>query len=347
MIELQELRKICKKYAGQQGYYCGGDIPLSKLQNARQSLKISGREDIFGLVDCTVFGSAKDAIAIAASGIYAKNIGQQTVTHIPWEELRDLNILSSKRKALAVDITFSNGKVISSVGSSMGHELGVLQLVNDLIEAASRPEEAIEWHAVIDGRQQGPFTKTALVRMAADKAITPANTHVWRAGMPGWKSMEEVPEFIPETPLAPPPFVAPPTPPPFPGSVGQTASTQPQGVTMGAPMGQQPGLQQNGWPQAGWQQTAPPRVGDPAGAQVDVNSAEVNALLMLPGMTLYYAQAIERERRTRLGFTRVEEVGDFLGLQPHHVERLRPLVSFAAYSVRGGASPTNKRLVDF
>ncbi len=332
MIDTQQLRNICKKYAGQQSYF-SGDIPLNKLQNAKQSLKISGREDIFALIDCTVFGSAKDSIAIAATGIYAKNIGQPTPTYISWDELRDLTIINAKRKIQAVDLTFSNGKTISGVGSSMGHDLGILQLVTDLIDAASVPDEPLEWFVVTNGQQHGPLTQTAVMRMAADKTIL-ESTPVWRDGMSGWTSLRDVPALnpVPQAP-APPPFVAPPpAPPPLPGAAEPNAWVQAQGALHQTPAGQQ---------------TVAAHTTRQGAPLVDINSAEVNALLTLPWMTLGSAQAIESERRNRLGFTKVEEVGRFLGLQPHQVEGLRPLVCFSAFSVRGGVSPTGKRLIDF
>lgn len=51
--------------------------------------------------------------------------------------------------------------------------------------------------------------------------------------------------------------------------------------------------------------------------------------MLLPGITAKAADDIQRERRRRLGFARLEELEEFLHLQPAEVEQLRPLTTFA------------------
>jgi len=73
------------------------------------------------------------------------------------------------------------------------------------------------WYAVINGAQQGPFSKSELAALARDSQIN-AGTHVWRHGMPGWFRAGAIPEMrclfparaepysksaSPELPLAP------------------------------------------------------------------------------------------------------------------------------------------------
>lgn len=66
-----------------------------------------------------------------------------------------------------------------------------------------------------------------------------------------------------------------------------------------------------------------------APSRIDVNSADTTTLMLLPGITAKAADDIQRERRRRLGFARLEELEEFLHLQPAEVEQLRPLTTFA------------------
>ncbi|MBN2566150.1 MAG: DUF4339 domain-containing protein, partial [Candidatus Eisenbacteria bacterium] len=323
-----------------------------------------GMEDVYAIIDCTVFGSAKDAIVVAASGIYAKNTDSAGPQYFSWKELAELSILSSRESLTVMEVAFSNGRKLNCVGQAMGVNDGIIPLLNDLLGVLRAAEESMDWFVVVDGAQQGPYSRKALKQMVTDGVMVPAATSVWRDGMASWAPMQTIRELDarPKGP-APPPFVPPqpagPTPPPFPGSPG---AQQPQAqAPLQAP--QQP--QAAAWTQTPRQAgtvptTAAPSTGFSAGgmetgfvdgahgsALVDINSAEADRLVLLPSMTLAHARLIEKERQARLGFTTVEEVGRLLGLQPHQVERLRPLVTFSVYSPAGGAAPAGKRLIDF
>lgn len=347
MISEEQLLSICRRYSGRQDYYCGGEIPANKLINARKSLRIPSREQVLALINCTVFGSAKDAIAIASSGIYAKNTDSLGPQYFSWKDLSEVTIVSSQQRLSAMDVTFSNGRTLNCNGQAMGVNDGIVPLLNDILNALKAADESLDWFVVVDGAQQGPYSKKALKQMVSDGVIVPTAASAWKDGMATWTPMQDVAELAvqPKQGPAPPPFVAPQpgtaTPPPFPGS---EATQQPYSQTPGWAPGPQaaapaaPGMA-TGNTQGGGAQTG--------GPLLDVNSADVDSLLLLPGMTLAHARSIEKERRLRLGFTKVEEVGEFLGLQPHQVERLRPMVSFAAYSATGGATAAGGRLIDF
>ena len=81
--------------------------------------------------------------------------------------------------------------------------------------AAPPPPPMIQFFAMVNGAQQGPFNPQQLAQMATQKSITP-DTMVWKQGMPGWLAAKTVPElaniFMPTAPPPPPP-PAPPTPP--------------------------------------------------------------------------------------------------------------------------------------
>ncbi|MCP5038070.1 MAG: SPFH domain-containing protein [Rhodobacteraceae bacterium] len=60
------------------------------------------------------------------------------------------------------------------------------------------------WHIAEGGKTKGPFSKAALGRMAADGSLT-RETHVWTAGLDGWKLAEDVTELAQLFTVLPPP----------------------------------------------------------------------------------------------------------------------------------------------
>jgi hypothetical protein len=54
-----------------------GSIPDKKEQNARASLQIPAQDKMHALVDITIFGSAKDSVAICSSGVYWKGLNEK------------------------------------------------------------------------------------------------------------------------------------------------------------------------------------------------------------------------------------------------------------------------------
>ena len=56
------------------GYYVGEEMPPKKLANIKKVYKLEPEEQIFAFIDCTLFGSAKDFVAITDKGIIGKRI---------------------------------------------------------------------------------------------------------------------------------------------------------------------------------------------------------------------------------------------------------------------------------
>ena len=79
-------------------------------------------------------------------------------------------------------------------------------------------------------------------------------------------------------------------------------------------------------------------------SRLDLNHAPVDDLLSLPAISLPNGQRLVKERERRAGFDTVEEAGQFLGLQPHQVERLKQHVTLEPYR---GAHPSSGRIIDF
>ena len=86
---------------------------------------------------------------------------------------------------------------------------------------------------------------------------------------------------------------------------------------------------------------APPAASAPVDGAVDVNTAELEDLLVLPGVTRDGAERIVAERASRGGLGSVEEVAEILGLKPHQVEELREEVVFGRRPARAG------RVIDY
>ncbi len=81
---------------------------------------------------------------------------------------------------------------------------------------APPPPPMVQFYAVVNGQQQGPFNLQQLQQLAAQNAITP-DTLVWKNGMPNWAAAKTVPELgqiFGAVPPPPPPPPGPPTPPP-------------------------------------------------------------------------------------------------------------------------------------
>jgi hypothetical protein len=80
---------------------------------------------------------------------------------------------------------------------------------------------------------------------------------------------------------------------------------------------------------------------------VDLNNAPLEDLLLLPNMTINKAENLIRERELRLGFSSIEEVAEFLQLQPHLVTKLKAKAVILAYQSENISDAQDQRLIDF
>lgn len=91
---IKDLTEICMKYKDVECFYIIGDIPNKKLINSKKSFYIPHNEKVILLYDETMFGSAKDGLAICGSGVYWHN--NFTVSSnkyfLNWEELLKIQI---------------------------------------------------------------------------------------------------------------------------------------------------------------------------------------------------------------------------------------------------------------
>lgn len=120
----QAIRDVCKRHA-EGSFYFGAEIPEKKLANARISFAIPLSERIIALVDCTMFGSAKDGVAFGENGIYWKNafesplacewIELATVAVLPSGSETDINLQLTDQRQLKINFSgssFKNGQAL-------------------------------------------------------------------------------------------------------------------------------------------------------------------------------------------------------------------------------------------
>ena len=69
----KDVLSVLSGFLPQDGLYLAPDIPAKKLSNARGKCSVPESESVLGLVDFTMFGSAKSCLLIGGSGIYYHN----------------------------------------------------------------------------------------------------------------------------------------------------------------------------------------------------------------------------------------------------------------------------------
>jgi DNA uptake protein ComE-like DNA-binding protein len=294
------------------------EIPARKERNARERMRIPPEELVLALADTTVFRSGKDGVVVAARGIYWRNSavdGGNENGRLTWEAL------ARTRVALAAGLVMLGEQ--DWVKPDVGHA-----------EDTERLLLGVQWWA----RARMPPEQRQAALAAAGEAepamVVPASDE------PRWHLAVDGQRFGPydTTHIG------------LMAAAGQvnadTAYAWAEGMAAWTPLRQVPEL-------AAVLPVAPPPVvpaaptpvqaapAAEAGERVDINSAPVDDLLALPGMTRARAELLVKERGARGGFRDVEQVGQLLGLQPHQVERMRGMVIF------GRAATPRGRLVDF
>jgi hypothetical protein len=306
------------------------DVPVKKERNARDSMRIPPDETVLALLDATVWGGARNGVVVGTRGIYWRNfVTPSKNAHMTWDALArarvaavaDLIVLSEQdwvEPASGGQMDFAAPFLLGLQWSARARmpaeeRAAAIRAAGEVEPPPPAPGEGVaQWHLAVDGQQFGPYDAATVGAMAAAGQVNADACHAWTAGMPGWVPLREVPELaavISAPRPAPPVAPTPPTPTP-------PAAPQP------AP-------------------AASKRADAEEEERIDVNTASVQELLVLPGMTLAGAEQVVRERGTRGGFTDADQVGQLLRLRPHDVERMRGMVTFSRIATPRG------RLVDF
>ena len=64
---------------------------------------------------------------------------------------------------------------------------------------------ASSYYAAIDGQTAGPFTTGELMQLINQKKIT-KQSYLWKPGMSGWQTAENIPDVLKLVALCPPPL---------------------------------------------------------------------------------------------------------------------------------------------
>ncbi|HEX6042435.1 GYF domain-containing protein, partial [Longimicrobium sp.] len=340
----EELRALLESLGGD-WLFAAPDVPPRKERGARESMGIAPDETVLALADSTIFGSGRDGLVIGAGGIYWQNsiVGGSDNGRLSWDAFArvramratDLTILGERDwvnppathgedvERLLLHLQWwararmSPGQRREAIAAAGEAEPGLPGAARQTAGAsfvsppASGAAPGVTWHLAIHGAQYGPYEANMIGIMAASGQIDPEACLAWTEGMAAWTPLRQVPALAAlvgptPAPAAPPPIQAP-----------AYAASAPA-PTYAAPA----------QPQAATPDTTA------ADALIDVNNAPLEELLALPGMTRANAERVVRERGTRGGFADADQLGQLLGLQPHHVQRLRMMVTFGRVAPR-------------
>jgi membrane protease subunit (stomatin/prohibitin family) len=118
----------------------------------------------------------------------------------------------SAAEAMSNPDSAAGGSMAAGMGAGMG--IAMAQQMNQgpwgqrpaPQQTMAPPPPPVEkvWHTANNGETQGPFSRAALGRMAADGTLT-RKTHVWTAGQDGWKLAADVMELAQLFTVMPPP----------------------------------------------------------------------------------------------------------------------------------------------
>lgn len=127
-IKLEEgILSILRDFSPQEDFFVSSEIPTRKLTNACASCNIPRNERVLGLIDCTVFGSAKDALIFGAKGIYYRHINcTPTIGNLPYVDFPHCNfkIVGDSRGILLTP------QLIFSLAGSNVSEHRVIDMLN-------------------------------------------------------------------------------------------------------------------------------------------------------------------------------------------------------------------------
>lgn len=107
------------KSGARSNVFVGPNIPTKKLNNAIASMGVRVGEDVYALIDTTIFGSAKSGLVFTSLGIRWRNDWMQTdtvKTALTWSEV-DKVIASAK--VADNDLVFATDTIVSLAGSGI------------------------------------------------------------------------------------------------------------------------------------------------------------------------------------------------------------------------------------
>lgn len=143
LLTKEEVQAVLCAKLPQEGLYVVPEIPQDKAENAEEATRLPSFEQIFGLIDCTAMGSAKDALIFGLAGIYYHN-GVMALKpghgQIPYLEFAERQF----RKIGPFTLDFDRGQSLNVAGCNVPKPLflEIFQEIGDLVAAkAGAPTE--------------------------------------------------------------------------------------------------------------------------------------------------------------------------------------------------------------
>lgn len=162
--------KISSNYIADDLYILG-DIPGKKLANASANFPIDVNDEIFCLIDATVFGSCKVGMAFGLKGIYWKNDRNEGKNFLSWQDAVEnkskmyTKMLGELHLGPGCIMTFSGSNIKNSVAMNL-----VIQLIESY-ELYGRDSEEIVTKITDSEKQQRsliiPDYVIAILKIAA------------------------------------------------------------------------------------------------------------------------------------------------------------------------------------
>jgi hypothetical protein len=128
---------ILSRHGKEDDLHVKPDIPAKKVRNATRSCKVPSNETIIGLIDCTVFGSAKNALVFTEHAVYlhndwaGKTSGQ---AHVPYDSFGTQDFEVAEQH----EVHIGAGKYLNTSGTSVGN--GRIVAILDAIKYVVAPE---------------------------------------------------------------------------------------------------------------------------------------------------------------------------------------------------------------
>lgn len=111
---------VVREFRLASGILIAPDIPEKKIRNAISKNAYNGNDPIIGLIDCTVFGSAREHVMFTTTGMYWNHMGGMT-GQLTYEDLVRTSVKSGGMFA-PFSVVTGLGHTISTSGSNVSRK---------------------------------------------------------------------------------------------------------------------------------------------------------------------------------------------------------------------------------
>jgi hypothetical protein len=138
IIPSTALQRALAQFAGNPDVHLAPSIPQDKLTNARGECGVPDKETIALLIDCTIWGSAKDCVLFGSRGIYYRNSGSEGF--LPYREFPNRTFNHTPNDS---EISLGSRERLSLSGSQVnsGQLISMLELIRKEVTAKRKRTE--------------------------------------------------------------------------------------------------------------------------------------------------------------------------------------------------------------